>query len=76
MKTELRLAPHSTIPGANIIEVRHNGAFIGQVTGADGPGIRLVSKHLVKLEGPDIEMVDPMVLEIRLRPKIRLRPSP
>ena len=45
MKTELRLAPHSTLPGHQVIELWHDGQFIGQVCGADGPGVRVLSKH-------------------------------
>ena len=45
MKTELRLAPHSINPGQQVVEVWHNGQFIGEVTGADGPGVRVISKH-------------------------------
>ncbi len=45
MKTELRLAAHSVIPGQQVVEIWHDGQFIGQVTGADGPGVRIISKH-------------------------------
>lgn len=45
MKTELRATPHSRIPGATVIEIWYDGQFIGQITGADGPGIRVFSKH-------------------------------
>ncbi len=45
MKTELRAVPHSIVPGATIFEVWHNGQFIATVTGADGPGVRVISKH-------------------------------
>ncbi|HWY88245.1 MAG TPA: hypothetical protein VNX28_16155 [Gemmataceae bacterium] len=40
MKTEIRLAPHSVLPGQNIIELWWDGQFIGQVTDADGPGCK------------------------------------
>ncbi|HEV3440087.1 MAG TPA: hypothetical protein VG122_22155 [Gemmata sp.] len=45
MKTELRAVPHSIVPGATIFEVWHAGQFIATVTGADGPGVRVISKH-------------------------------
>ncbi len=44
MKTELRLAAHAIIPGQHVVEIWH-GQFIGEVTGADGPGVRVISKH-------------------------------
>lgn len=44
MKTELRLTPHLEIPGATVLEIWHDGQFIGTVAGADGPGIRVISK--------------------------------
>ncbi|HWY85749.1 MAG TPA: hypothetical protein VNX28_03440 [Gemmataceae bacterium] len=61
MKTELRLAPHSVLPVQNIIELWHNGQFIGQVTGADGPGCWIVSKHPVTV----VDAGD-MVTEVRI----------
>jgi len=45
MKSELKIAKHSVIAGANIIEIWFDGKFVGQVTGADGPGIRVLSKY-------------------------------
>jgi hypothetical protein len=44
MKTELRPVPHSMDPGVIVIEVWHDGQFIARVTGADGPGVRVISK--------------------------------
>jgi hypothetical protein len=38
MKTELRLAPHSVLPGQSVVALWHDGQFIGTVTGAHGPG--------------------------------------
>jgi hypothetical protein len=45
MKTELRLAPHSIVPGQQVVEIWYDGKFIGQVTGGDGPIVRVISKH-------------------------------
>lgn len=45
MKAELRPKPHSHIPGAIVVEVWHGGKMIGTVYGADGPGIRVMSKY-------------------------------
>lgn len=47
MKTELRPVPHS-ITGATILEVWHDGKFIATVTGAEGPEIRVVTKHPIQ----------------------------
>ncbi|HKI30303.1 MAG TPA: hypothetical protein VKA46_00325 [Gemmataceae bacterium] len=45
MKSELRIGEHALIPGAVVVEIWHDGLFIGQVTGADGPGVRVLSKY-------------------------------
>ena len=45
MKTILRAVPHSIAPGATIFEVWHDGQFIATITGAEGPGVRVISKH-------------------------------
>lgn len=47
-KSELRLKPNGVIPGAQIVEIWHQGQFIGEITGADGPGVRIFSKYPVK----------------------------
>jgi len=43
-KTELRIQEHSIVPGAKVIEVWYKGNLIGTVAGADGPGVRIISK--------------------------------
>jgi hypothetical protein len=70
MKTELRLAPHSVLPGQNVIEIVWNGRLVGTVTGSDTtPGVRVISKYNKKvhvmnsgLEGEHPELI----LEVRL----------
>jgi hypothetical protein len=47
-KTELRLAEHSVLPGQKVFEIWHGGQLIGTVCGADGPGVRVISKHPMK----------------------------
>jgi len=59
--TELRLPPHTLNPGAAVVELWHDGRFIGQVTGADGPGVRLVTKHPVKVGMVDELVVEPLI---------------
>jgi hypothetical protein len=49
MKTQLRLTDHSVLAGQKIIEIWSGGQFIGQVAGADGPGVRIITKHDVKV---------------------------
>jgi hypothetical protein len=50
MKAELRIAPHSVLPGQNVVEVWFADQFIATVAGADAPGVRVVSKYGLKLE--------------------------
>ena len=45
MKTELRVKAHSILPGQQVIEIWHDGKFIGTVAGAPGPGVRVITKH-------------------------------
>jgi len=64
MKTELRLKPHSGLPGQNIIEIWYGKEFIGQVTGADQAGVRVISKYPTRV----IEVLEAgtMVVEVRI----------
>lgn len=54
-KTELKLTPHSGrglmgVPSdANTLEIHYDGKLIGTVVGADGPGVRIISKHKVTM---------------------------
>jgi hypothetical protein len=45
MKTKLRITQHSLLGGESVVEVWHNGAYVAEVTGADQPGVRIISKH-------------------------------
>jgi hypothetical protein len=60
MKTELRLARHSMLPDHNLIEVWYEGKFIATVTGADVPGVRIISKH------PASGVLNHLITEVRL----------
>lgn len=70
--TELKLAPHSQKSGT-VIEVWHNGQFVGQVTAGTGPGasLRVLSKHRVEAKLPgervSISIADHAVNEIEVR---------
>lgn len=44
-KTELRVVPHSVLPGEKVIEMWWQGKMIGTVTGHDLPGVRVISKY-------------------------------
>jgi hypothetical protein len=45
MKARLELKPHSVLPGQQVVEVTWNGRLICTVVGADGPGVRIISKY-------------------------------
>jgi len=67
MKTELKLAEHSTIPRAQVVEIWWNGRMVGQITGADGPGVRVISKYPVNYERVANPRVAPVnILEVKI----------
>jgi hypothetical protein len=66
MKTTLRPVAHSIVPGATIFEVWYGDQFIATVTGADGPGVRIISKHPMKAEV--VEGL-PNVVEVKIEAK-------
>lgn len=53
-KSELRLDPHRVLNDALVIEVWHDGEFIAAVYGADGPGVRVVSKHRLHADATSV----------------------
>lgn len=69
MKTELRLVPHVVLPDEQVIELWHNNVLIGLVAGADGPGVRVISRYLRNsMDAIVIVAEEPPALEVRLRP--------
>jgi hypothetical protein len=71
MKSELRVAKHALVPGAVVVEVWHDGRFIGQVTGADGPHVRVLSKYDLTAAALTHRLP---VLAQSLEPRLRLPP--
>jgi hypothetical protein len=74
-KTELRPTPHKELEGHYSIELWHEGQFIGTVVGADGAGIRILTRRTIETHDlrdrilsavPVIEWDVPNVLEVRL----------
>ena len=48
-KSILKLVPHDVLPDQQAIEVWYGGKFIATVYGADGPGVRVITKHPVDI---------------------------
>src|ERR1019366_6621599 len=44
LKTELRHKPHAVLKDVTVIEIWHDGQFIGTIAGADGSGVRIIPK--------------------------------
>jgi hypothetical protein len=68
VKTELRPEKHSAQAGQTIIELWHDGDFIGTVAGADGPGVRIVTKHTVTAKAAPDDGSGVNVLEVAITP--------
>jgi hypothetical protein len=66
MKTEIRVKPHAVVPGVNVLELWHDGRFIGTVTGADGPGVRVITKHGMKAKPGTTDGQPPNVMEVTI----------
>ena len=61
MKAKLRLKPHGILRGAQIIEVVWNGRLVCTVAGADGPGVRIISKYIPDTGAMSIDHPEPGV---------------
>ncbi len=71
MKTELRMRPHTVLPGEAVIELWWHGQLIGQVTSADGPGVRVISKHPMQVGQIGVGSIEiRAVIEIRIDPVV------
>jgi hypothetical protein len=53
MKTELRAVEHTLRSGETAFEVWHDGQLIASIVGAEGPGVRVFSKHPLKVTQVD-----------------------
>ncbi|MCI0421497.1 MAG: hypothetical protein L0312_20110 [Acidobacteria bacterium] len=60
-KSRLRVKrkQHQILEGEDVVEIWHENQLVGQVTGADGPGVRVISKHPIELK---CEPLDPRFL--------------
>lgn len=69
MKTELHLSRHHLLPYQQVVEIWNDGQFLGTVVGADGPGVRIISKYITNNNDAIIIRVDkPPVIEVKLEP--------
>lgn len=69
MKTQIRVVKHLVLTDADVVELWHDGQFIGTVVGADGPGVRIISKYLRNSgEAIRINVGEPPALEVVLKP--------
>lgn len=64
MKSELKVCAHKAIPGHLVVEIWHDGKFVGTVAGADGPGVRVLSRH--PLTAVTEDGGDPNVMNIKI----------
>jgi hypothetical protein len=46
--SQLRFAQHATKPNEACVEIWHKGTFVGQITGADACGVRVITRHSVE----------------------------
>jgi hypothetical protein len=66
-KSKLILKDHAVLPGEMTIEVWYEDRFIATVTGADGPGVRVMTKYPMDIiRGGQGEMVG--MIEVRVEP--------
>ena len=73
MKAELRLKPHNfgtrnRAAAPQVVEVWFGGEFVGTVYGADGPGIRFISKHELRTKDA-LAQAGLHVVELLTRPE-------
>lgn len=76
-KTRLCVVPHSVLVGHFVVELWHGARLIGTVVGADGPGIRVISKYPMSVESPGVAGAaakshdgrDVAAVEVKIEPK-------
>jgi hypothetical protein len=49
VKSKLKLVDHRIVPGEKVVEVWDADEFIASVVGADTRGLRVISKHPVRV---------------------------
>lgn len=69
VKAKLQLSKHRILESENTIEVHYDGKLLCIIYGADGPGIRIISKHIV--DGSEFSWglvsQNPGVVEVMIR---------
>ena len=67
MKTELRHKPHAVLKDVTVIEIWHDGQFIGTIAGADGSGVRIITKHPMTAKPVSDDGSGVNVMEVAIR---------
>jgi hypothetical protein len=70
MKSKLECVPHALISEDNAVEIWYGGEMVATVYGADGPGVRVISKHQMHIVrgGPEARLHSVKVIEVRIEP--------
>lgn len=69
MRSELKPDRHRIRQGESVVEIWFDGELLGTITAADGPGFKIISKHISSANaGPLLHLgEDADVLEIHLK---------
>jgi len=65
MKSNFKIADHKLLPDQQTIEVWYEGKLVAAVYGADGPGIRVITKHPYDIVRSGLGEM-PNVVEVRI----------
>jgi len=65
---ERRSKPYSMVPNQTMVEVWHDGKFLATITGMEGPGVKIVSKHTIVAKPTPDDATGVLVMEVSITP--------
>lgn len=73
MKAKLNLTPHLVLENERTIEIWYEDHLVCTVTGADGPGVRIVSRVAPRIEHfpPSSDILDAHVTQLMFSQAVR-----
>jgi hypothetical protein len=63
-KSNLKIVDHKLLPDQQTIEVWYEGKLVATVYGADGPGIRVITKYPYDIVRGGLQLIN--VVEVRI----------
>ena len=64
VRSTLQVRKHRIVEGAHVFEIWYGGVLVGEVTGAEGPGVRILCNRRMQVSVEDGNGILPNVVTV------------